>query len=98
MQLFGDAMMVGIAFDGKLEVRIVVEAGESKRILFILPFRFVDRDIGGLAGDEMIAFGLLYAELFHVVGNLSDIGDFYDRFHRLQIIKNRTTRRWDNDG
>ena len=65
-------MMIGVTFDRKLKERVVVQTGKCKGILFVLPLRFVNGDIGGLTGYEIIAFGFLHTELFDVVRHLFD--------------------------
>src|SRR6185437_15222691 len=79
--------VIGVSFDGKLEKRIVVQPGEGERIHFVLPSRQVNRNIGCLAGYEMIAFGFLHAELFDVVRDLFNVEDFDDRFHTYNLQK-----------
>ena len=65
-------MVIRIAFDRKLKERVVVQTGKCKGILFVLPLRFVNGDIGGLAGNKMIASGFLHPELLDIVRHLFD--------------------------
>jgi hypothetical protein len=68
---------IGVAFYGKFEVWIGIEAGEGEWILFVFPVGLIYGEIGCLAGCENEAFGFFDTVMVYIVGNGGYGDDFY---------------------
>src|SRR4051812_28865184 len=68
--LIGYAIMVRIAFNGELEIRFIIQAGECERAFFITPFRLADSHLGGMSRCKMVSLRFFKTDTPDIVRHL----------------------------
>src|SRR5699024_10667707 len=69
IQLSRHSLVLVINLDGKFQVRLLKETGKSKGALFFSPVGFVNGHFRSLPRYKFEIVGLVYLELFYIVGD-----------------------------